>query len=39
MDLIAEDARLAVERRRSPFGAASEARVHDYVVGARRHGF
>ena len=39
MDLILEDARLAVARRRSPFGAASEARVHDYVVGARRHGF
>ncbi|HEX4250173.1 MAG TPA: NAD(P)/FAD-dependent oxidoreductase [Pseudonocardia sp.] len=38
-DLITEDARRAVERRRSPFGAASEARVHEYVVGARRHGF
>jgi thioredoxin reductase len=38
MDLITEDARRAVERRRSPFGAASEARVHDFVVGARRHG-
>ncbi|HWN36185.1 MAG TPA: NAD(P)/FAD-dependent oxidoreductase [Pseudonocardia sp.] len=38
MDLIVEDARRAVQRRRSPFGAASEARVHDYVVGARRHG-
>ncbi|HEX4359439.1 MAG TPA: NAD(P)/FAD-dependent oxidoreductase [Pseudonocardia sp.] len=38
MDLITEDARRAVERRRSPFGAASEARVHDCVVGARRHG-
>ena len=38
MDLITEDTRRAVERRRSPFGAASEARVHDHVVGARRHG-
>jgi thioredoxin reductase len=38
MDLIVEDARRAVESRRSPFGAASEARVHDNVVGARRHG-
>ena len=38
MDLILEDARRAVERRQSPFGAASEARVHDQVVGARRHG-
>jgi thioredoxin reductase len=37
-DLIAEDTRLAVERRRDPFSAAAEARNRVLVLGDRRHG-
>jgi thioredoxin reductase len=37
-DLVADDARRAVEQRRSPFSAASEARVAEIVTGERRHG-
>ncbi|MCE7000840.1 NAD(P)/FAD-dependent oxidoreductase [Saccharothrix sp. S26] len=38
-DLIAEETRLAVEARRDPFSAASEARVAELVAGDRRHGW
>ncbi|MFC6887166.1 MULTISPECIES: NAD(P)/FAD-dependent oxidoreductase [Actinomadura] len=37
-DLIAEETRLAVEARREPFSAASEARASEQAIGARRHG-
>jgi thioredoxin reductase len=37
-DLIAEDTRLAVERRRDPFSPAAEARNCLLVLGDRRHG-
>ncbi|MCW2720101.1 NAD(P)/FAD-dependent oxidoreductase [Pseudonocardia sp.] len=37
-DLVADDARRAVEQRRSPFSAASGARVAEIVTGERRHG-
>jgi thioredoxin reductase len=38
MDLVAEDVRLAVERRREPFSAASEAANCERLLGERRHG-
>ncbi|MFB4304135.1 NAD(P)/FAD-dependent oxidoreductase [Actinomadura sp. NTSP31] len=37
-DLVAEEARQAVEARRAPFSAESEARVCEAVLGDRRHG-
>jgi thioredoxin reductase len=37
-DLVAEDTRLAVERRRDPFAATSEAANCARVLGDRRHG-
>ncbi|WP_028924337.1 NAD(P)/FAD-dependent oxidoreductase [Pseudonocardia acaciae] len=37
-DLIAEETRRAVLRRRDPFSRESEARLCDQVMGARRHG-
>ena len=38
MDLVAEDVRLAVERRRDPFSAATEAANCERLLGDRRHG-
>ena len=37
-DLITEDTRLAVERRRAPFSPASERESCEQVLGDRRHG-
>jgi thioredoxin reductase len=37
-DLIAEDTRRAVERRREPFSVTSEARNSERVLGDHRHG-
>ncbi|WP_367129017.1 NAD(P)/FAD-dependent oxidoreductase [Saccharothrix sp. HUAS TT1] len=37
-DLVAEETRRAVDARRDPFSAESEARVAELVAGDRRHG-
>jgi len=37
-DLIAEETRRAVQARKDPFSAASEARLCEQVLGDRRHG-
>jgi thioredoxin reductase len=37
-DLVAEETRQAVEARRDPFSAETEARVCELVMGSRRHG-
>ncbi|GAA5153318.1 NAD(P)/FAD-dependent oxidoreductase [Pseudonocardia eucalypti] len=38
-DLVAEDARLALEAHRNPFGAGMEARVSERMLAGRQHGF
>jgi len=37
-DLISDDTRRAVDHRRAPFSAETEARVSEIVLGDRRHG-
>ena len=37
-DLVAEETQQAVQARRDPFSAESEARVCELVMGSRRHG-